>query len=202
MAMTVRPSISASSCSWIAASTSGIERRGRLVEDQDRRILEDHAGERDALALPARQLDAALADMRVEAARPCQSSSPSMNSIACACAARPTISAFARVAAGRSGYCRGSSGAAAKYPASPCRSGARRLSWVSPAMSCPSIRMRPARAGKSPATGGPASTSRRPSGRPGRPARRARHRGRARAARPARCGRNRSAPPRSGPRRA
>ena len=67
IAMTVRPSISSASCSWIAASTSGIERRGRLVEHQDRRVLQDHPGERDALALAAGQFDAALADMRVEA---------------------------------------------------------------------------------------------------------------------------------------
>src|SRR5216683_376708 len=45
-----------------------IERRGRLVEDEDRRILQDHAGDGDALALSARELDPALADMRVEAA--------------------------------------------------------------------------------------------------------------------------------------
>ena len=44
----------------------GIERRGRLVEHQDRRVLQNHAGEGDALALAARQFDAALADMRVE----------------------------------------------------------------------------------------------------------------------------------------
>ena len=44
-----------------------IERRGRLVEDQDRRVLQHDAGDRDALALAAGQLDAALADMRVEA---------------------------------------------------------------------------------------------------------------------------------------
>src|SRR5215472_9197778 len=48
----------------------GIERRGRFVQDQDRRVLEDDASERDALALAARELDAALADMRVEAAPP------------------------------------------------------------------------------------------------------------------------------------
>src|SRR5688572_8813276 len=41
-----------------------IERRGRLVEHEDRRILEDYARERDALPLPARELDAALADVR------------------------------------------------------------------------------------------------------------------------------------------
>ena len=45
-----------------------VERRGRLVEDQDRRVLEDHAGDGDALALAAGELDAALADMGVVAA--------------------------------------------------------------------------------------------------------------------------------------
>src|SRR5260370_22275119 len=42
-----------------------IERPGSLVENQDRGVLEDHPRDRDALALPTRQLDAALADMRV-----------------------------------------------------------------------------------------------------------------------------------------
>ena len=41
-----------------------IERRGRLVEHQDRRVLQDDAGDGDALALAAGELDAALADMR------------------------------------------------------------------------------------------------------------------------------------------
>ena len=45
-----------------------VERRGRLVEHQDRRVLQDHARDRDALALAARELDAALADLRVVAA--------------------------------------------------------------------------------------------------------------------------------------
>ena len=45
-----------------------IERAGRLVEDEDRRILEEDAGDRDALALAAGELRAALADMGVEAA--------------------------------------------------------------------------------------------------------------------------------------
>src|SRR5690606_28341466 len=45
-----------------------IKRRCRLVEDQDRRILQHHTRDRDALALAARQLDAALADLRVVAA--------------------------------------------------------------------------------------------------------------------------------------
>ena len=44
-----------------------VQGRGRFVEHQDGRVLEDHARERDALALPAGELDAALADVRVVA---------------------------------------------------------------------------------------------------------------------------------------
>ena len=44
-----------------------VERRGRLVEHQDRRVLEDHARDRDALALAARELHAALAHVRLVA---------------------------------------------------------------------------------------------------------------------------------------
>ena len=45
-----------------------VERGGRLVEHQDRRVLEDHARDRDALALAAGELHAALADLGVVAA--------------------------------------------------------------------------------------------------------------------------------------
>ena len=45
-----------------------VERAGRLVEDQDRRVLEDGAGDGEALALAARQRGAALADDEVVAA--------------------------------------------------------------------------------------------------------------------------------------
>ena len=45
-----------------------VERGGGLVEHQDRRVLQDHARDRDALALAAGQLHAALADVRVVAA--------------------------------------------------------------------------------------------------------------------------------------
>ncbi len=41
-----------------------VERGRGLVEDEDRRVLEDHSCERDALPLPTRQLHAALADVR------------------------------------------------------------------------------------------------------------------------------------------
>ena len=44
-----------------------VERAGRLVEEQDRRVLEDRPGDRDALALAARQPRAAVADDRVVA---------------------------------------------------------------------------------------------------------------------------------------
>ena len=44
-----------------------VERAGRLVEDQDRRVLEEEAGDGDALPLAAGELYAALADMGVVA---------------------------------------------------------------------------------------------------------------------------------------
>ncbi len=40
----------------------GVEARRRLVENQHARVGQDRAGDRHALALSARQLDAALAD--------------------------------------------------------------------------------------------------------------------------------------------
>ncbi len=47
----------------------GIERRGRLVEQDDLRVLDQRAGDGDALALAAGKLRAALADRRVVARR-------------------------------------------------------------------------------------------------------------------------------------
>ena len=44
----------------------GVERRGRLVEQQDGRVLEDGARDGQALALPAGELGAVLADLRVQ----------------------------------------------------------------------------------------------------------------------------------------
>ncbi len=44
-----------------------IQRRGRLVEQDDRRILDQRARDRDALALAAGQLHAMLADRRIVA---------------------------------------------------------------------------------------------------------------------------------------
>ena len=47
----------------------GIQRAGRLVQQQQRRIAQDGAGDRQALALAAGQRHAALADQGVETLR-------------------------------------------------------------------------------------------------------------------------------------
>jgi hypothetical protein len=47
-----------------------VQRRGGFVHDQDRRVLEQHAGDGDALALAAGELHAALADVGIEPVRP------------------------------------------------------------------------------------------------------------------------------------
>ncbi len=47
----------------------GVERRGRFVQQQDRRIAQHGAGDGDALALAARQFQAAFADARIVAVR-------------------------------------------------------------------------------------------------------------------------------------
>src|SRR5947209_449916 len=47
----------------------GIERRGRLVEQQDRGVLQHRAGDRQALALSAGEAQPMLADDRVVALR-------------------------------------------------------------------------------------------------------------------------------------
>ncbi len=68
MAMTVLPSISSSSWSWIAASTS--ESSAEVASSSTRigASFEHHARHGDALALAAGKLHAALADMGVVAA--------------------------------------------------------------------------------------------------------------------------------------
>ena len=129
---------SAPRLAWIAASTSLVERRGRLVEHQDRRILEDHARDRDALALAARELDAALADLRVIAVPAAPVLEPEDEVVRLRELAPPPRSAPRSRPGGRSGCCRGSSGAGARCPASPPRS-ARAGSPASPRR-CPARR--------------------------------------------------------------
>jgi hypothetical protein len=65
MAITVLPSITPNSASWIAASASLSSALRRLVQDQDRRVLQDHPRQRHALALAARKLHAPFAHLRV-----------------------------------------------------------------------------------------------------------------------------------------
>ncbi len=55
------------SLSWIAASTFRIERRSRFVENENRCVLQHDARNGDTLALATGELDAALADMGIEA---------------------------------------------------------------------------------------------------------------------------------------
>ena len=61
MTRVVRPAHRVFSASCTARSDSEVERGGRFVEQDDRRILEERARDRDALALAAGKLHAALA---------------------------------------------------------------------------------------------------------------------------------------------
>ena len=65
IAITVLPAISVVEALLDRGLHFAVERGRRLVEHQDRRVLQDHARDRDALTLPARELHAALADLRV-----------------------------------------------------------------------------------------------------------------------------------------
>ena len=49
MMKVVRPSIRRSMPAMTSASVVDVERRGRLVEDQDRRVAQQRAGDRHAL---------------------------------------------------------------------------------------------------------------------------------------------------------
>ena len=69
MTMTVRPFMTLVQRLLHARLGLVVERRGRLVEQQDRRVAHDGAGDREALALAAGQGHAVLADRRVVALR-------------------------------------------------------------------------------------------------------------------------------------
>ena len=68
MMKVVRPRRRRSSARLMRGFGLHVERAGGLVEDQDRRVLQDGAGDGDALALAARQRGAALADHELVAA--------------------------------------------------------------------------------------------------------------------------------------
>ena len=63
MTSVVRPCISVVQRFLHQPFVLGVERRGRLVEQQDRRVLQNGAGDGEALALAAGQGDAALAQL-------------------------------------------------------------------------------------------------------------------------------------------
>ena len=69
MTSVVRPAASSASDCWIARSVSVSSARGRLVQDQDRRVLQEHPRDGEPLLLPAGELHAALADDRVQPVR-------------------------------------------------------------------------------------------------------------------------------------
>ncbi len=58
-----------SSASWMSLLGVAVERRSRLVEQQDRRAFQDGAGDGDALLLAAGEFQAALADLGLVAFR-------------------------------------------------------------------------------------------------------------------------------------
>ena len=95
----------------------GVERRGRLVEDQDRRVLQQDARDRDALPLSAGQLHAALADMGVVARAPVRIGEAEHEIVRMRLLARRRSPPPIGAPAGRSGCCRRWSGAAARCPA-------------------------------------------------------------------------------------
>ena len=61
----VRPASASASARWIAQLGLGVEVRRGFVEDHDRRVLQQHACDREPLLLAARQPVAALAHDRV-----------------------------------------------------------------------------------------------------------------------------------------
>ena len=69
MTIFVRPCGRFASAATSSSSDAGVQGRGRLVQDDDRRVPQDRPGDRDPLPLPAGQVRAALADVRVEPVR-------------------------------------------------------------------------------------------------------------------------------------
>ena len=98
----------------------GVERARGLVEDQDRRVLQDRARDRDALALSAGELDAALADERVVAVRQRLDELGRVRELGGASHLR-----VGGARAGRSGCCRRSCGGTSRDPAARTRSASR-----------------------------------------------------------------------------
>ena len=115
-----------------------VERARRLVEQQDRRILENRARDRDALPLPARQPRAALAEERVVALR-----QRAQELVRFGGTRRGFDLGIAGVRAGRSGCSRAPRRRTAPCPAARGRCSRRTASGSARATSTPSIETRP-----------------------------------------------------------
>ena len=153
----------------------GIERAGRLVEQQQRRVLQDRAGDRDALALAARQAHAALAEEGAVAL-----GQRADEVVREGGRARPRPPRRRSRRAGRSGCSPSRRPRRSRCPAARCRCAraARERDARAPARRRP--RRRPTRRRRSAAAAGTPCSCRRRSGRPARRSRRARRRGRSR----------------------
>ena len=91
MTSVVRPSRDALQRVLDLALGEAVERRGRLVEHQDRRPLQDRAGDGDALLLAARQFEPALADLRVVAHRQRADEAVDLRALRRLCAPRASL---------------------------------------------------------------------------------------------------------------
>ena len=118
---------------------AGVDRGGRLVEDQQRRVGQERARDRDQLALPRRQVGALLVDdacrsRRAASARTGRRTSPG----------RPRAPPPRSRPGARRRCCRGSCRRRARCPAAPCRSGRAARARGIAVMSTPSRVIRPA----------------------------------------------------------
>ena len=120
-----RSRISRSSASWICHLGLGVDGRGAVVEDEEARVGEQRARDGDALPLPAREADAALADDGVVALR----AAPSMKLARLRRVGRGADLRRASRRGGRRRCCRARCRRRAAPPAGRCRSA--RAGWRS-----------------------------------------------------------------------
>ena len=116
----------------------GVERGGRLVEQDDRRVLDQRAGDGDALALAAGQLHAVFADLGVVAVREAGDEVVRVRGLARRRRSRPRSRRAGRRRCSRAS-CRGTDARSARHRRSAGAASGARPS----AMSWPSMMMRP-----------------------------------------------------------
>ncbi len=138
MTMVVRPRIAVSQRGLHRALALGVEGRRRFVEQQQRRVLQDGARDRQSLTLPAGQPQPAFADLGRVAVRQAQRRTPRRAPPA----PRPALRRRWR-RGGRSGCCRAPSRRRSPLPAAPPRSVAAASSNATSRTSTPSTRTAP-----------------------------------------------------------